>query len=262
LLDPIAQPLAHPSADIAHHARQHERKLLAAVARSDIGRPAVLAHDVGDLTQHLIADHVREVVVDALEVIDVDQSHAKRRLRRRLQQVRNAFQHAAVAEPGERVGMSGQAHRVGLRRQLRGLLIDPRFQRSLCFGRAARELELIARFDDTHSGLTQGPRARSPHRGRPSLSLQCAAQVGPCFLGLRQVFEQARDLVVRGDRLEQLDRRSEEPGGCVVLAALQAHTRAQAGREAAKLGVAARLQLGLQRSQQIARFVGAAEQQQ
>jgi hypothetical protein len=60
---------------------QHDRELFAAVARRDVERPARAAAEAPrDLAQAFIAGLVPVVVVVSLEVVDIDQQHAERRI--------------------------------------------------------------------------------------------------------------------------------------------------------------------------------------
>ncbi len=87
--------------------REEHGELLAA---DPVGAPltVLLADDVGDEPQHLVADRVAEAVVDALEVVDVDQT--ERHQACSSVAVASAspqleLERAVVAQAGERVGL-------------------------------------------------------------------------------------------------------------------------------------------------------------
>ncbi len=52
---------------------QQDDELLAAVAGQHVLRTQVLAHDLGEVHQGVVADLVAEAVVELLEVVDVEQ---------------------------------------------------------------------------------------------------------------------------------------------------------------------------------------------
>ena len=62
------------SPSVAGVSRQQDDELLAAVAGDAVGRPERLADDRGERLQRLVAGAVAELVVEALEVVDVEQA--------------------------------------------------------------------------------------------------------------------------------------------------------------------------------------------
>ena len=76
------QPLEHALAALRVRRRQHDQELVAAVADRQVVLPAMRADHRGHAAQHLVADRVREPVVDALEQVDVDQRDRQRQLAR------------------------------------------------------------------------------------------------------------------------------------------------------------------------------------
>src|SRR2546426_6926214 len=51
---------------------EEDRELVAAVAGDDVDPARLFHEDLGDLTQGLVADRVAELVVDALEPVEVE----------------------------------------------------------------------------------------------------------------------------------------------------------------------------------------------
>ena len=94
-------------------------------------RLAALPQARGDLAEHEVADRMAEAVVDALEVVDVDEAEGERRalvLGRRELALQPLVEAAVVAEPRERVGQ-GEPHRPQ-RLERRALVEGDREQRA------------------------------------------------------------------------------------------------------------------------------------
>jgi hypothetical protein len=77
LRHPLPQALAKHRRRIQIGARQQDGKLLAADAAQHVDLALALAHQVGQLAQHGVAGRVAVLVVDALEVIDIEQQHRR-----------------------------------------------------------------------------------------------------------------------------------------------------------------------------------------
>ena len=93
-------------------AREHEHELVAAVAGDLVVRAHLGAQRVGDAAQQRVAGGMAELVVDALEVVEVDQDAGERQpvARGAGDLLAHAHLHRAVVEQaGERVGARGGA---------------------------------------------------------------------------------------------------------------------------------------------------------
>ena len=127
----LAQPLDHGLGVGRRGVRQQDEELLAAPAGQLVGLAQAAAHGAGEVLQHAVAHLVAELVVDALEVVQVQQRQAQRAGLAALagQGLGQALDHVvAVVQPGELVApghLLQPVHR-GLQR---GLLLDqPRAQ--------------------------------------------------------------------------------------------------------------------------------------
>ena len=89
---------------LAVGARQQHGELVAADPRDDVVRAQRVPQRGSRGVNDLVADVMAERVVDGLEVVEVDQHHRARRLRRALQERSEpALEAAAVEQLGERV---------------------------------------------------------------------------------------------------------------------------------------------------------------
>ncbi len=84
-VDRLAQALEHPLGDVdgllrALHLLDQDGELVAAEAGDRVGRADGVAQAMRDLLQHRVAGGMAEAVVDRLEVVEVDEDHAHRRL--------------------------------------------------------------------------------------------------------------------------------------------------------------------------------------
>ena len=105
-------------------------------------RLAALPQAGGDLAQHEIADRMAEVVVDALQVVEVDEAERERGallLRSDELPLEPFVEAAMVAESGERVGQ-GEAH--GAHRLVRRALVERDRQQRADEGDRERRLAL------------------------------------------------------------------------------------------------------------------------
>ena len=96
------------------HFRQHDDELVAAVAACGVGVTRGGEEPGRHQAQHAVADVVAEAVVDALEIVEVEQDQryravVARGLRQRLAET--ILQQAAIGQPGELV-VAGQAARL------------------------------------------------------------------------------------------------------------------------------------------------------
>jgi len=116
-LDADAQPVARRARVGEARTGKHQRELLATVAHGEFSLPAFATEKRAHLAQHIVTDLMREAVVDALEMVDVDQRDAERSLR--IAQRKVLAQHEIEVTPVEKAGQRIDEH---FRRQAHGLL--------------------------------------------------------------------------------------------------------------------------------------------
>ena len=96
--------MQHPRRGVLIGVREHDEELFATPPCHDVGFSQAGGDGARHLGQHLISGPVPELVVDALEVIDVDHGHAEAPTRAHaavlfgVQQLQHA---PAVDEPGQ-----------------------------------------------------------------------------------------------------------------------------------------------------------------
>jgi len=74
-LGPAADPLGDDGGSRLVDGRQHDRELLAAVARCDVAFAQARAEDAGEDAECLVAGRMPVSVVEVLEMIEVDHQH-------------------------------------------------------------------------------------------------------------------------------------------------------------------------------------------
>ena len=178
-LDRRPQLLGHRRRFVRACAGEQQRELLAAPARHPLfGGPArhrvlrhLLDHGPRDAPEGLVADVVRVAVVDALEVVDVQQAKAQRLVVRHgvLVGPGQALVHAAaVRQAGQRVGAREQLEHLGLLAD--GLVLELELavllaQRPRAIVDDAAELRL-ARLELVHPGAVQRVQEQRQQRAR------------------------------------------------------------------------------------------------
>ncbi len=105
--------LANSFADVRPRAKRrtphHDDELVAAVSGDDVAVATFALQDQADRLQHLVADDVRERVVDVLETVEVDEEQAGGHGRRRRELFECGVEPAPVSDPGQRVLGGGMA---------------------------------------------------------------------------------------------------------------------------------------------------------
>ena len=103
-LDQLTQALGGMGGGLQPRAGQQQQKLLATHAAGQVIDTRDLAHGACELSEYLVTCIVAKTVVDMLEVIDVDGNHRERQ-RLRLKGADGCLQMAAIAQPGQRIGV-------------------------------------------------------------------------------------------------------------------------------------------------------------
>ena len=101
--DAVGDDLGAGAADVG----QEDEELFAAVAGQDVARAQAAAHDLDEAHEHGVAAEVAVLVVDALEVVEVEQQRRQGRFgaaRARDLLVADVEERAAVVDGGELVG--------------------------------------------------------------------------------------------------------------------------------------------------------------
>ena len=80
LHDPLTQLLGQVRGLREARTRAHEDELFTTPATEAVGVASVHAQDLADRLQHAVAVVVSAMVVDALEVIEIDDDHARRQI--------------------------------------------------------------------------------------------------------------------------------------------------------------------------------------
>ena len=181
LLEALHQPV-RGALDVCGrlHPLDDDGELVAAEARAEADLPHHRAQALGNRLQHAVAEHVAHAVVDVLEVVEVEEEHAGKRiaLRRARQRLVELHQELApVRQPRQRV-VGGEVLQLaralldlGLelavvlagqllgRRQPLGHLVEGNRQR-------VEFLDAAARHDDARlaAGETLGRPHQAPHR--------------------------------------------------------------------------------------------------
>ena len=73
-----AQQIAIARRDLARHASEHQRELLATDAGDEIHGPALPPHDLGRAAQDFIANGMPQSIVDDLEVVEIGDGERER----------------------------------------------------------------------------------------------------------------------------------------------------------------------------------------
>jgi len=130
--DRFAHPLGEGDRRVLRRTGQDQHELFATVPSDPVDLPRVVAEDLGELPQHLIAGLMAVRVVDALEHVEIAH-HARERFiqaKRVLERLVQPFLEApAVVDPGERVGARDAHELIVDRGQLGPLALDLLLQR-------------------------------------------------------------------------------------------------------------------------------------
>jgi hypothetical protein len=198
--DGVPQPVAHVDGPAAGQAVEEHRELLAAVARGEVLPAQRVLQGGGHPDEHRVADLVRVGVVDALEVVDVQQGDGEgAALRRPPVQLR--VEGAAVRQTGEPV--------------VRRLVGEPGVALLQRLGPAALGLRLPLGLLDLHARAEQGGAAlglgvAQPHGQRVQLA-QRGERGDRVAQRLVRVGEHPEQLGALGGAAERVAHRHARP---------------------------------------------------